>query len=124
MWSPNNLWYPSRVTYRYYEAGSLLEEEVSTIDELVYDQAPADAVFTLAGLEPEQGRAIVMDGTQLMAWNDGKLAPMRGPPPAEPVDVALRGRQRFNWLLVANGVFLLAVAVFLLVRLRGRNSRP
>jgi hypothetical protein len=122
-WPPVNLWYPSRVTYRLTEGGSLVEEEDVTVDELIYDQAPAEKAFTLVGLQPEQGREVVVDGTQLMAWNDGKLAPITGALVPEPLDAASRSRQRFNWILVGNGVFLLAIAVFLIVRMRA-SRRP
>jgi hypothetical protein len=123
LWPPQDIWYPSRVTYRFSEAGSLIEEEVATIDSLVYDQAPPEAVFTLAGLQPEQGREVVMHGTELMAWDQGKLAPFRAGAPPEPVDVGPAGRQRFNWILLANGVFLIGVATFLAFRfLRKRGT--
>jgi hypothetical protein len=123
LWPPQDIWYPSRVTYRFSEAGSLIEEEVATIDSLVYDQAPPEAVFTLAGLQPEQGREVVMHGAELMAWDQGKLAPLRAGAPSEPVDVGPAGRQRFNWILLANGVFLIGVATFLAFRfLRKRGT--
>lgn len=123
LWPPQDLCYPSRVTYRFSEAGSLIEEEVATIDALVYDQAPPEAVFTLAGLQPEQGREIVLHGTELMAWDQGQLAPLRAGAPSEPVDVVPAGRQRFNWILLANGVFLIGVATFLAFRfLRKRGT--
>jgi hypothetical protein len=123
LWPPQDIWYPSRVIYRFSEAGSLIEEEVATIDALVYDQPPPEAVFTLAGLQPEQRREVVMHGTELMAWDQGKLAPFRAGAPSEPVDVGPAGRQRFNWILLANGVFLIGVATFLAFRfLRKRGT--
>jgi hypothetical protein len=123
LWPPQDIWYPSRVTYRFYDAGSLIQEEVATIDALVYDQPPSDAIFTLAGLEPEQGREIVLNGTELMAWDHGKLAPLRAGALPEPVGAATPGRQPFKWLLVGNGVFLIGVAAFLIFRfLRKRGT--
>jgi hypothetical protein len=117
LWPPHDLWYPSRITYRFYEAGSLVQEEVATIDAFVYDQTPPDAVFTLAGLQPEQGREIVLNGTELMAWDQGQLAPLRANPSPEPVGVRSGEGQRFRWILLANGVFLFGVATFLVFRL-------
>jgi hypothetical protein len=117
LWPPVDLWYPARVTYRFYDAGLLIEEEIATIDELIYDRAPTEGVFTVGALQPEQGREVSIDGTQLMVWNDGKLAPLRRPS-LEPGEAASRGRQRFNLLLLLNGIFLLAVAVFIIVWIR------
>jgi hypothetical protein len=66
---------------------------------------------------------VVMHGTELMAWDHGQLAPLRAGAPSEPVDVGPAGRQRFNWILLANGVFLIGVATFLAFRfLRKRGT--
>jgi hypothetical protein len=120
LWPPNDLPYPSRVTYRYYEDASLIEEEIATVEALVYDQPPDDTVFTLAAIQPEQGREAIVNGTDLMAWNDGKLAPLKTP--VEPPESTSSRQQRLNWLLLANGVFLLGTAALLVHRMMRKRG--
>lgn len=108
------VWFPSRVTYKRWEDGTVTQEEVVTVESAVFGGEIADETFELAGLDLPQGLIVYDISSQTSStWDGSQLVPRESRVPPEAFPAAPAGRSGLYLMLwLGGGVVALVLVVW------------
>jgi len=113
------VWFPSQVILRLTKGGNVTTEEVTTVEEAVFEEDIPDETFGIAGMGLPKGKIIDFDG-ELATW-DGQRVVKQGEEGNLQFDGASAIGRRL-WFTVIS--IVLAVVAALLLSMRAKRKRP